>query len=86
MKLYTEEQMSIAINVAKANPEQSYLILSMLIPVQLPSNEEILKEANCFYGLESYNTTFAQGAKYVIDKIKGGDFDTFKKEIKGGNK
>jgi hypothetical protein len=41
MKLYNEEHMSVAINAAKANPEQSYLILALLKPIELPSDQEI---------------------------------------------
>ena len=41
-------------------------------PIQLPTDEEIKQEANSYHGLESYNTTFVQGAKWMRDKIKGG--------------
>lgn len=78
MKLYTESSLR---KVWEAGQEYwktsgASITLEELLeyekPTTLPSNAEIQKEANCFYGLESYNTTFVQGAKYVIDKIKGG--------------
>jgi hypothetical protein len=42
-------------------------------PIKLPSDDDIKQEADCYHGLESYNTTFVQGAKWMKDKIKGGE-------------
>lgn len=43
------------------------------VVVDIPSDDDIKQEADCYHGLESYNTTFVQGAKWMRDKIKGGE-------------
>lgn len=74
MKLYTEEHMSVAINAAKANPEQSYLILTLLKPIEIPSNEEIQK-VGCEHQLGGYEwqnekrKSFIEGANWMRDKL-----------------
>ena len=75
MKLYTEEQMSIAINAAKANPSQSYLILEQLTPIELPSDEEIEDSKFPLNSPEQelYNDGWEEGAKWMRDKIQGGN-------------
>ena len=70
MKLYTEEQMSVAINAAKANPEQAYLIQAMLTPIELPSDEEI---DTASLMISKDRKEFLMGAKFVINKIQGGN-------------
>lgn len=79
MKLYTEEQVSVAINAAKANPEQAYLILAMLTPIELPSDEEIHKlsphqigDSNNSWDIGFHNG-WTQSAKWMRDKIQGGN-------------
>jgi hypothetical protein len=74
MKLYTEEHMSVAINAAKANPEQSYLILALLKPIEIPSNEEIQKvgREHQLGGYEWQNEkrkSFIEGANWMRDKL-----------------
>ena len=77
MKLYTQEQLSIAIHSAKANPEQANLILDMLKPVELPSDEEIEQVALDFakkYRATTYEiSALIIGAKWMRDKIQVGE-------------
>jgi hypothetical protein len=84
MKLYTEEQVFKAIQMAD---KYHYLITSeecdivnSLTPIELPSDEEIEKESFDLYA--NHNTyslnvrqykAFKRGAKFVIDKIQGGE-------------
>ena len=75
MKLYTEEQVFKAIQMAD---KYHYLITSeecdivnSLTPIELPSDEEICKEAHSFYKLELQYKAFIQGAKSLRDKIGG---------------
>ena len=76
MKLYTEEQVSVAINAAKANPEQAYLIQAMLTPIELPSDEEIdiYVKSTGYYGhcTTEYREGIEEGAKWMRNKIQGG--------------
>ena len=82
MKLYTEEQVRKAIELAQECEHDGYYpvhfdysqteILEHLTPIELPSDKEIKQEADSYHGLESYNTTFVQGAKWMRDKIQGG--------------
>lgn len=74
MKLYTEEQVFKAIQMAD---KYHYLITSeecdiinSLTPIQLPSDEEIEKEA---LKREYFELSFFNGAKMVISKIQGGN-------------
>lgn len=72
MKLYTEEEIrrTFGFGLNEINFEG---YVNAMTPILLPSDEEIQKEADGFYGLESYKITFVQGAKYMRDKIKGGN-------------
>lgn len=85
MKLYTEEKSEIPIKLytkemflkAAEKCEVSMIdaqhimkyIDEYVTPIELPSNDEIQKEADGFYRLESYNTTFVLGAQWMRDKI-----------------
>lgn len=81
-KLYTEDQVIKAIQLAQKCEHDCggvYFycteieeVIEELTPIQLPTDEEIKQEADSYHGLESYNTTFVQGAKWMRDKIKGG--------------
>jgi hypothetical protein len=86
MKLYTEEQMSIAIAQAKANPELAYLLMVTLKPIELPNEDEIYHNAsNWVFDKNSMKWSnnddtagdnlgsFIEGAKWMRDKIQGGD-------------
>ena len=79
MKLYTEEQVKMAIQMAD---KYNYLItleecgiLNQLTPIELPSDEEI--EASMFPlnspEQELYNGGYEEGAKWMRDKIQGGE-------------
>lgn len=49
-----------------------YIVGALANQIELPTDEDIKQEADCYHGLESYNRTFVQGAKWMKDKIKGG--------------
>ena len=81
MKLYTEEQVKMAIQMAD---KYNYLItleecgiLNQLTPIELPSDEEILHQSDEFElnSRESLgmHLSFEIGAKWMRDKIKGGN-------------
>ncbi len=46
-------------------------ILELVKPIQLPTDEEILEKVNNFHLLGRLG--FKEGAKWMRDKIKGGD-------------
>ena len=84
MKLYTENQILNAYyngwhyrSVSFVNGEVGKFpfyrdeFINSLTPIELPSDDEIKQEADSYHGLESYNTTFVQGAKWMRDKIQG---------------
>ena len=86
MKLYTEEQVKEVVRLSLEDAEKSVIwskewypsklaarIIRELPSTELPSDEEIQKEADGFYRLESYNTTFVLGAKWMRDQIQGGN-------------
>jgi len=73
-KLYTEEQVRKAIALGYDWCHQKHIpddfmidnFINSLTPIQLPTDEEIYKESdNYLYG-------FSDGAKWMRDKIKGG--------------
>ena len=72
-RLYTEEQLSLAINVAKANPKQAYLILCMLKPIEIPSDNEIVDKSKQEPDNSEIETAarigYVAGAKWMRDKI-----------------
>ena len=72
MKLYTEEQVIDAINKSFLieYPSTGNDILNELIPIELPSDEEIVNKA---LEIEWSNTLFKDGANYVLNKIQGGN-------------
>ena len=81
MKLYTEEQVFKAIQMAD---KYHYLITSeecdivnSLTPIELPSDEEILKNAiKPLHGLmDEWDKGFLFGAKWMHFKIQGGNND-----------
>jgi hypothetical protein len=78
MKLYTEEQVREAYLEGWTDGQHENIgyidrVVFSLTPIELPTDEEIQQEADCFHGLESYNSTFKQGAKWMRDKIQGGN-------------
>ena len=72
LKLYTEEELERAMDLANRNVNKKSIIES-LTPIELPSDEEIEnwanKDLNNFYK----DSSFMRGVKYVIDKIQGGN-------------
>jgi hypothetical protein len=64
MKLYTEEQMAIAINWAKGNPLQARLILEQLTPIELPSVIDPINGDK-----DEFDLGFINGAKWMRDKL-----------------
>jgi hypothetical protein len=76
MKLYTEEQVHKAYDAGmqfigedKGSPIEFF---SSLTPIELPTDEEILEESKIGGMDTSQGLCFQLGAKWVIDKIKGG--------------
>ena len=69
MKLYTEEQVRLAMYFARGhNKMTDSQFIDSLMPIELPSDEEIVNKA---LEIQWSNTLFIDGAKYVIDKIQG---------------
>ena len=68
MKIYTEEQVKRAIDIADDNVDllEYNEILSKLTSIELPSDEEIEKESNEWWG----PSAFRGGAQWVIRQIK----------------
>ena len=92
MKLYTEEQVNFAMRYATITKESYKEILKQLIPIEVPSDEEIglialnigstLKD-----GLDSreeafYLAGFQTCAKWMKEQILGKEDKTFKKKSK----
>ena len=85
MKLYTEEQVRQMLEVCRDSDLYDHIltfddILKTETPIELPSDEEIEKESFDLYA--NHNTyslnvrqykAFKRGAKFVIDKIQGGN-------------
>jgi hypothetical protein len=80
MKLYTEEQVKMAIQMAD---KYNYLItleecgiLNQLTPIELPSDEEIIKIMELddmeFDEFDPYHLAHLDGIKWLRDKIQGG--------------
>ena len=86
MKLYTEEQVRKAIKLAQKCEHDCggvYFeygiedVLEDLTPIELPSDEEIDEyvKSTGYYGhcTYEYHEGIEEGAKYVINKIQGGN-------------
>lgn len=70
MKLYTEEQVKEMIDDAHNGVDGYYDILKKHKPIELPSYEEI---ENLDTFLISDVDSFIRGAKWMRDKIQGGN-------------
>jgi len=81
MKLYTEEQVKMAIQMAD---KYNYLItleecgiLNQLTPIELPSDEGIKKIMELddmeFDEFDPYHVSHLEGAKWMRNKIQGGN-------------
>ena len=75
MKLYTEEDLIIAIGLARhGNQEWSVDdIVKDFTPIELPSDEEIKDASIKYYVNKSACFYFEIGAKWMRDKIKLGN-------------
>lgn len=72
MKLYTKEQVRKGLTT-KNNIIPIDLFLEQMVPINLPSDEDIDdKMEDSSYSLE-YDTGFRFGAKWVIEQIKQQD-------------
>lgn len=89
MKLYAEEQVMNALRLAHSHIKPLQYVVDTLIPIELPSNEEIEDESNKEYQEQeqsyensieffSFNNSnylksgFVEGAKWIRNKIQGG--------------
>lgn len=79
MKLYTEEQVRKGLTT-KNNIIPIDLFLEQMIPIELPSDEEIKEKVKLILSYdknreeeEAVSAGFALGAKWVIEKIKQQD-------------
>ena len=75
MKLYTENQMKDAIieSFLSTYPTNGDDILSKIKPIELPSSEEIDKEASTIFIFGADQGKFIAGAQWVLDQIKQQD-------------
>ena len=69
MKLYTENQVRRAINLALDSPTHANLVIDHLTPIELPSDDYIEDYAND----NTESISFVNGAKWMRDKIQGGN-------------
>lgn len=80
IKLYTQEQVKLMIDDAHNGVDGYYDILKNHNPIEFPSDEEISEVAMIVYGFNARDIkdvleykAFKRGAKYVINKIQGGN-------------
>jgi hypothetical protein len=84
MKLYTEFEVKFAIDIARCQPDKTFdevleklLVVAELTPIELPSDEEIEEyvDSEGYWGGWSpqYFEGIIEGAKWMRDKIKGGN-------------
>ena len=79
MKLYTEEQVREAINYAYVCCDELQIESAFddLTPIELPSDEEIIKIMELddmeFDEFDPYHLSHLDGAKWMRDKIQGGN-------------
>ena len=68
MKLYTEEQVKFAMQLATFTDDTYNQVLEKLTPIQLPSDEEIGKDIGS--GMHDfYKGGFIEGAKWMKEQI-----------------
>ena len=81
MKLYTEEQVREAINYAYVCCDELQIESAFddLTPIELPSVEEIKDESMKHYDNNGADYYFEIGAKWMRDKIQGGNKQQNKK-------
>lgn len=71
MKLYTQEQLERGMDLANRNVSKKSIIES-LTPIELPTHDEIWEAGNN-EELNSKQHAFVRGAKWMRDKIQGGN-------------
>ena len=68
MKLYTEEQVNLAMQLATFTDDTYNQVLEKLTPIELPSDEEIGKDIGS--GMHDfYKGGFIEGAKWMKKQI-----------------
>jgi hypothetical protein len=77
MKLYTEEQVIEMIEKSRETGLTADFLILTTTPIKLPSNEEIKKStpyplSKGFYN-PLYSNKWEEGAKWMRDKIQGGE-------------
>lgn len=73
MKLYTEEQVNRAMELTIESELSRNDILESLTPIELPSDEEVDKEASIIFIFGADQGKFIAGAKWAIEQIKQQD-------------
>lgn len=82
MKLYTEEQLKEAFNcgrlyLGREGDTNFNHLIDKLTPIELPSDEEIRKIMELddmeFDEFDPYHVSHLEGAKWMRDKIQGGN-------------
>ena len=81
MKLYTEDQVVNAIQIAAKHrylfESEENEIINLLSPIKLPSDKEIEEyvKSTGYYGhcTHEYHEGIEEGAKWMRDKIQGGN-------------
>jgi hypothetical protein len=83
MKLYTEEQLRIAIDIALNGINQYYTpIIDRIKPIELPSDEEIEARARGYSDYAHGQAGFIRGTQYMKELILGKEDKTFKQKSK----
>ena len=79
MKLYTEEQVRLAMDFARGhNKMTDSQFIDLLTPIELPSDEEIEEQSWGYREVTKDmeippNEDWSNGAKWIRNKIKGGN-------------
>ena len=73
MKLYTEEQVkAMLINTDQFTPLHIDHLMNEIISIELPSDDKIISE-NQLSEFNSEDVAYYNGAKWMRDKIQGGN-------------
>jgi hypothetical protein len=69
MKLYTEEQVNVAMRLMVDDRATFKQTLEQLIPIELPSDEDIsIQASNIHYGT-NFKHVYVSGAKWMKEQI-----------------
>jgi len=74
MKLYTEEQVKKMLDLARFTYNSEDKILLSQIPIELPSDEEVMREIQ-FDEFDPEDIIYLAGINWMRDKIQGGNND-----------